>query len=97
MRAVAVRKLGDIPELMDLPKPTPGPGEILVRMRAAGVNPFDWKISDGAAMASEPHVFPLILGVDEKGPFIIEGAHRFVALWYLKVREFPAVVVVGEE
>jgi len=79
MRAVAVRKLGDIPELMDLPKPTPGPGEILVRMRAAGVNPFDWKISDGAAMASEPHVFPLILGVDGAGTVeaVGEGVTRF--------------------
>lgn len=40
---------------------------------------------------------PLIIGVDEKGPFIIEGAHRFVALWNLKVRAFPAVVVVGRD
>jgi len=40
---------------------------------------------------------PLIIGVDDKGAFIIEGAHRFVALWNLKAKEFPAVVVVGEE
>jgi NADPH:quinone reductase-like Zn-dependent oxidoreductase len=79
MRAVAVRKLGDVPELMDLPKPAPGPGEILVRMRAAGVNPFDWKISDGTAMASDAHVFPLILGVDGAGTVeaVGEGVTRF--------------------
>ncbi len=38
---------------------------------------------------------PLIVGVDEKGPFIIEGAHRFVALWNLGKKCFPAIVVVG--
>jgi GNAT superfamily N-acetyltransferase len=42
-------------------------------------------------------ISPLIIGIDEKGPFIIEGAHRFVALWHLKAREFPAVVVVGRD
>ena len=49
------------------------------------------------AIRTSGEINPLIIGVDEKGPFIIEGAHRFVALWYLKAREFPAVVVVGEE
>lgn len=38
---------------------------------------------------------PLIIGVDAEGPFIIEGAHRFVALFYLGAKSFPAVVVVG--
>ena len=49
-----------------------------------------------AIQASE-EINPLIIGVDEKGPFIIEGAHRFVALWHLKAKEFPAVVVVGSD
>lgn len=74
MRAVAVRKFGDEPELMDLPKPTPGDGEILVHLRAAGVNPFDWKIADGKALADQPHVFPLILGVDGAGTVEEVGA-----------------------
>jgi NADPH:quinone reductase-like Zn-dependent oxidoreductase len=67
MRAVAVRKFGDVPELMDLPKPSPGPGEILVHLGAAGVNPFDWKIVDGVLDGKMPHVFPLVLGVDGAG------------------------------
>lgn len=67
MRAVAVRKFGDVPELMDLPKPTPGAGEILVKLRAAGVNPLDWKIADGTFQPAQPHTFPLILGVDGAG------------------------------
>jgi NADPH2:quinone reductase len=67
MRAIAIRKFGDTPELMDLPKPSPGAGEILVHLRAAGVNPFDWKVADGALEGKMPHTFPLILGVDGAG------------------------------
>jgi GNAT superfamily N-acetyltransferase len=49
------------------------------------------------AIGRSGEISPLIIGVDEKGPFIIEGAHRFVALWHLKAKEFPAVVVVGQD
>ena len=49
------------------------------------------------AIQGSGEINPLIIGVDEKGPFIIEGAHRFVALYYLKVQEFPAIVVVGHD
>ncbi|MGD0249368.1 MAG: NADP-dependent oxidoreductase [Thermoplasmata archaeon] len=52
---------------MNLPKPTPSQGEVLVRLAAAGVNPIDWKIADGAFQAQMPYVFPLILGVDGAG------------------------------
>jgi NADPH:quinone reductase-like Zn-dependent oxidoreductase len=67
MRAVAVRKFKDVPERMELPKPVPGDGEILVHLGAAGVNPFDWKIVDGIYEGKRPHEFPLILGVDGSG------------------------------
>ncbi|MFI5419088.1 MAG: NADP-dependent oxidoreductase [Candidatus Lutacidiplasmatales archaeon] len=79
MRAVAVKAFRGAPEEMDLPKPVPGDGEILVHLSAAGVNPFDWKISDGLYEGKRPHVFPLILGVDGAG--VVEargpGATRF--------------------
>ncbi|HTT26018.1 MAG TPA: NADP-dependent oxidoreductase [Thermoplasmata archaeon] len=74
MRAVAVRKFKDTPTLMDLPKPSPGPGEILVQLGAAGINPFDWKVADGAFEGRMPHVFPLILGVDGAGVVEAIGA-----------------------
>jgi NADPH:quinone reductase-like Zn-dependent oxidoreductase len=79
MRAVAVKALRETPELMDLPKPTPGPGEILVHLQAAGVNPYDWKIVDGVAEGQMPHEFPLILGVDGAGTVegLGEGAKGF--------------------
>jgi NADPH:quinone reductase-like Zn-dependent oxidoreductase len=38
-------------ELIEVPTPQPGPGEVLVRIRAAGLNPVDWKIASGAVPA----------------------------------------------
>jgi NADPH:quinone reductase-like Zn-dependent oxidoreductase len=52
---------------MELPRPSPRAGEVLVRMSAAGVNPYDWKILDGIFEGRRPHVFPLVLGVDGSG------------------------------
>jgi NADPH:quinone reductase-like Zn-dependent oxidoreductase len=64
---------------MDLPKPVPEAGEVLVRMTAAGMNPFDHKLAEGLLEGKMPHVFPLILGVDGAG--IVEevggGVGRF--------------------
>lgn len=81
MRAIAVTEFGGTPEKMELPKPTPGPGEILVHLAAAGINPFDWKIADGMFKGSKPHVFPLVLGVDGAGTVEAVGAGvtRFAA------------------
>jgi NADPH:quinone reductase len=67
MRAIAVREFGGSPELMDLEAPTPETGEVGIRLLAAGINPFDWKIIDGVLKARRPHRFPLILGVDGAG------------------------------
>lgn len=49
------------------------------------------------AISDSEEINPLIIGVEEKGPFIIEGAHRFVALYYLEKTQFPAVVIVNLE
>ncbi|MEW1862639.1 NADP-dependent oxidoreductase [Streptomyces sp. NPDC088194] len=65
MRAVAVRKTGDTPELMDLAVPSPGPGELLVRLEAASLNPIDAGIAEG--LMPMPATFPLVLGVDGAG------------------------------
>jgi NADPH:quinone reductase-like Zn-dependent oxidoreductase len=66
-------------EMMDLPRPAPGPGELLVRVRAAGVNPIDYKIRDGAVKVLLPFSFPLILGTDLAGDVeaIGPGVTRF--------------------
>ncbi len=81
MRAMAIEEFGDLDrlKLMDLPRPKPGRGEILVRVVAAGVNPVDWKIVEGRLKAVFPHVFPLIPGWDVAGVVeeLGEGASRF--------------------
>jgi NADPH:quinone reductase-like Zn-dependent oxidoreductase len=64
MQAVAVNQYGAKPIVMQLPKPEPGPGQILLRIRAAGMNPMDRQISDGGWKARMPGMFPLVLGSD---------------------------------
>jgi NADPH:quinone reductase-like Zn-dependent oxidoreductase len=45
----------------------PGPGQVLLRVRAASVNPIDWKIRQGKMRLLMPAKFPLILGYDAAG------------------------------
>ncbi|MGC0416728.1 NADP-dependent oxidoreductase [Embleya sp. AB8] len=79
MRAVAVTEFGGDPKVVDVPKPTPGRGELLVEVAAAAVNPFDWKVADGMLAGSMEHTFPLVLGVDFAGTVVDSGpgATRF--------------------
>ena len=67
MRAIAEERFGGPISLMDLPAPEIGRGEVLIRVRAAGVNPFDWQVADGALGGERKHRFPLILGFDAAG------------------------------
>ena len=74
MRAVAVRKAGETPELMELPVPHPGPGEVLVELAAASLNPIDMGIAQGYFEDRLPHVYPIVLGVDGAGRVAEAGA-----------------------
>ena len=49
MRAIQFNRFGDpeVLEVADLPDPHPGPGQIRVAVRAAAVNPIDWKVRSG--------------------------------------------------
>ncbi|WP_109487472.1 NAD(P)-dependent alcohol dehydrogenase [Occallatibacter savannae] len=49
MKAIVRHRYGasDVLELANLPKPSPGEGEVLIRVRAAGLNPFDWHMMRG--------------------------------------------------
>ncbi len=69
MRAMAIREFGgrDTLQLMDLPVPPAGPRDVLIQVRAAGVNPVDWKIREGLLREMLPHVFPVIPGWDVAG------------------------------
>jgi NADPH:quinone reductase-like Zn-dependent oxidoreductase len=69
MRAVAVREWGgrDRMELLELDPPPVAPDGVLVRVRAAGVNPVDAKIRGGYMAGALPFHFPVILGWDAAG------------------------------
>lgn len=67
MRAISQDAYGgpQVLKVIEVDRPTPGPGEVLVRVRAAGVNPADWKIRSGQVMKfGEP---PFTLGLDVCG------------------------------
>ena len=69
MQAVRIHTYGS-PEVLkyeEAPLPKPGPGEALVRVHAAGVNPVDWKIREGYFKGRLKHSLPLILGWDLSG------------------------------
>ncbi|GAA3564350.1 zinc-dependent alcohol dehydrogenase family protein [Kribbella ginsengisoli] len=66
MRAVVLEQFGTPLVLRDVAKPTPGPGEVLVRVVASGVNPLDTKIRAGKAAHAQTHL-PAILGLDASG------------------------------
>ncbi len=57
----------DTQELRQLPVPRPGPAEIRIAVRAAGVNPVDWKIRSGALRDSMPLDLPAVLGREAAG------------------------------
>jgi len=58
----------------DVPAPAPQAGEVVVSVRAMGVNPVDWKIRNGVARAVIDKPFPLVLGADIAGVVETVGA-----------------------
>src|SRR5579864_2696823 len=79
MRAIAVKSFKSALEIIDIPTPRPKADEVLVRLSFAGVNPFDWKVADGALDGQVPATFPLVLGFDGAGTIesIGSGIKRF--------------------
>ncbi|WP_030672617.1 NADP-dependent oxidoreductase [Streptomyces cellulosae] len=67
MKAIAIDRYGDEPRLMDLPEPLMGPDQVLVRQKATGVNPADWKSAGGALEGRYEARFPFVLGWDVAG------------------------------
>jgi NADPH2:quinone reductase len=67
MRAVTVSDYGKEPVVSELPKPQAGPGQVLIKILAAGMNPIDRLIAAGVWKTVMPATFPLILGSDVSG------------------------------
>jgi NADPH:quinone reductase-like Zn-dependent oxidoreductase len=68
MKAVRIERYGneDVMELAEVDRPQPGENELLVKVRAAAVNPVDWKIRDGLGEMFGMKL-PLILGCEVAG------------------------------
>ena len=78
MRAVVAEHTGgpEVLELREVDRPRPGMTEVLVRVRAAGINPTDWKSRAGTGF---PKKFPAIFGYDVAG--VIEEVGLGVTLY----------------
>ncbi|MEA2621484.1 MAG: hypothetical protein QOH61_394 [Chloroflexota bacterium] len=74
MRAFAVPDFNGTGSVIERPKPEPGDGQILVRVRAAGVNPMDPVLVAGWMQAMVEHRLPLIPGFDYAGTIEAVGA-----------------------
>jgi NADPH:quinone reductase len=75
MRAMVIREFGepDILALADIARPEPGPGEVLVEIAYAGVNPADWKARRGWLSQYFNYRFPFVLGFDGAGSVAATG------------------------
>lgn len=76
MKAVRFDSYGDVDvlEVLDVPDPVPGEGEVLVRVRAAGINPGEASIRSGALRERWPATFPSGEGSDLAGVVQRTGA-----------------------
>ncbi|MDO7928956.1 NADP-dependent oxidoreductase [Pseudomonas sp. KFB-139] len=80
-RAVLIRAYGgaDAAQVAEIEKPAPGQGQVLVRVRAAGVNGIDWKVREGHVRNAFPLSLPIVLGAEMAGVIdaVGPGASRF--------------------
>jgi NADPH:quinone reductase-like Zn-dependent oxidoreductase len=70
MKSIQIKKYGnsDVVEVNNTASvPTVSAGKILVSVKASGVNPADWKISEGYFQQMVPLQFPTTLGIDFSG------------------------------
>src|SRR3954468_14330447 len=69
MKAIAVNAWGGrgALELLEVEPPPVAPDGVLVRVRAASLNPVDYKVREGKLAGAVPHHFPVILGWDAAG------------------------------
>ena len=76
MKAIQMHGYGGVDQLRyeDVPAPTAGPGEVLVKVAATSVNPIDWKIRRGNSKGMLTLQFPVIPGRDVAGEVVAVGA-----------------------
>ncbi|MFF3763257.1 NADP-dependent oxidoreductase [Streptomyces sp. NPDC001922] len=80
MKAVTINAYGETPQLTEEPEPKVGPDSVLIRTKAAGVNPVDWKVAAGYLDQALYCHFPFVPGwdvagvVEQVGPAVTEFA-----------------------
>lgn len=78
MKAIVLTQIGgpEVLQLADLPTPSPGPNQLLVKVHAAGVNPIDYKLRQTGALGIKPGA---VLGFDVAGTVeaLGPGVHDF--------------------
>lgn len=82
-KVVQYRRYGgpEVLELVDREDPTPGPGQVRLAVRAAAVNPLDWKLRGGAMASGDAPDRPRVPGFDVAGVVdaVGEGVTEFSA------------------
>jgi NADPH:quinone reductase-like Zn-dependent oxidoreductase len=74
-RQVSYEQYGgvEVLQLVDMDTPVPGHGELLIEVRAAGVNPFEVKLRKGLMEGQFPFTFPAAQGTDVAGVVVAVG------------------------
>jgi len=69
LKAVQFTEYGDpeVMQLQEVEEPHAGPGQVRIAVRAAGVNPMDWKIRGGMMAGGKPLAAPSVPGLDAAG------------------------------
>ncbi|MEH6374318.1 NADP-dependent oxidoreductase [Streptomyces sp. KLMMK] len=69
MKKVSFAEFGgpDVLHLIDAEEPHAGPGRIRIAVRAAGVNPVDWRLREGQVLGAHPVELPSGVGLDAAG------------------------------
>jgi NADPH:quinone reductase-like Zn-dependent oxidoreductase len=104
MKAVRFDQYGpvEVLDVRDVPVPEPGPGEVLVRVKATGINPGEAKIRGGALHERWPATFPSGQGsdfagvVDKLGPGVTTAAIGEDVIGWVDTRSSQAEYVVAE-
>ena len=88
MKAIVVREFGgpEVLKVEEVPNPVPGPGQVLVRVKAVGVNPYDTYMRTGNYATRPP--LPYTPGADAAG--VIEAVGRDVRDHSVGARVFTA-------